>query len=113
MGKPCSMDLRVRIVACVNAGTSARAAGRRDGVSASTAVRLAAAGRAGSAAPKPQGRTAGPSASARRTGRFPPGSWRRSPTLRWGELAAALEETQGVVVPLSTGRRALRRAGLT
>ncbi|MBS3980288.1 MAG: helix-turn-helix domain-containing protein, partial [Rhodobacteraceae bacterium] len=45
MGKPYSLDLRERIVAYVDAGHSARAAGRMFGVSASTAVRLVSAWR--------------------------------------------------------------------
>ena len=44
MGKPYSMDLRARVVAYVEAGHSCRAAARVFRVSASTAVRLAAAG---------------------------------------------------------------------
>ena len=43
MGKPYSTDLRKRIVAYVEAGHSCRAAARLFAVSASTAVRLAAA----------------------------------------------------------------------
>jgi transposase len=60
MGKPYSMDLRERIVACVEVGHSCRAAARLFGVSASTAVRLAGQQRLrGHVAPKPQGRAPG------------------------------------------------------
>ncbi len=45
MGKPYSLDLRKRIVSYVEEGHSARAAAGVFGVSASTAVRLAAAQR--------------------------------------------------------------------
>ena len=45
MGKPYSLNLRGRIMAHVEAGHPARAAGRAFGVSASTAVRLMAAWR--------------------------------------------------------------------
>ncbi len=45
MGKPYSLDLRERILAFVETGHSCRAAARVFGVSASTAVRLAAAQR--------------------------------------------------------------------
>ena len=45
MGKPCSLDVGARIVVYVEAGHSARAAGRAFGVSASTAARLLAAWR--------------------------------------------------------------------
>ncbi|MET4733894.1 transposase, partial [Thalassospira sp. MBR-102] len=43
MGKPYSLDLRERIVRYIEQGHSARAAAAVFGVSASTAVRLAAA----------------------------------------------------------------------
>ena len=60
MGKPYSLDLRERICAYVAEGNSARSAGRLFGVSAATAVRLAAQRREhGTAVPKPQGRPAG------------------------------------------------------
>ncbi|PTN01877.1 hypothetical protein C8N32_1091, partial [Rhodovulum imhoffii] len=60
MGKPYSLDLRERICACVAEGNSARSAGRLFGVSAATAVRLAAEHREyGKAVPRPQGRPAG------------------------------------------------------
>ena len=60
MGKPYSLDLRERICAYVAEGNSARSAGRLFGVSAATAVRLAAQHREhGTAVPKPQGRPAG------------------------------------------------------
>lgn len=54
MGKPYSLDLRERICAYVAEGNSACSAGRLFGVSAATAVRLAADHREhGTAAPKP------------------------------------------------------------
>ena len=54
MGKPYSLDLRERICAYVAEGNSARSAGRLFGVSAATAVRLAAKHREhGTAVPKP------------------------------------------------------------
>jgi len=54
MGKSYSLDLRERICAYVAKGHSARSAGRLFGVSAPTAVRLAAAHREqGTGAPKP------------------------------------------------------------
>jgi len=60
MGRPYSQDLRQRIVGYVAAGHLARAAARIFGVSASTAVRLAADHRRrGSVAPKRQGRPPG------------------------------------------------------
>ena len=60
MGKPYSMDLRERIWRYIAAGHSRRAAAQVFGVSASTAVRLAAAHRdRGAITPKRQGRAAG------------------------------------------------------
>lgn len=60
MGKPYSMDLRKWIWRYIAAGHSRRAAAQVFGVSASTAVRLAAAHRdRGAITPKRQGRAAG------------------------------------------------------
>jgi transposase len=60
MGKSSSEDLRVRIVGEIERGQSCRAAARRFGVSAATAVRLAQRkAKTGSVAPARQGRPAG------------------------------------------------------
>jgi transposase len=60
MGKSSSVDLRVRIVGAIERGQSCRAAARRFGVSAATAVRLAQRkAQTGSLAPARQGRPAG------------------------------------------------------
>lgn len=60
MGKSSSVDLRVRIVGEIERGRSCRAAARRFGVSAATAVRLAQRkARTGSVAPARQGRPPG------------------------------------------------------
>lgn len=60
MGKSSSVDLRVRIVGEIERGQSCRAAARRFGVSAATAVRLAQRkARTGSLAPARQGRPGG------------------------------------------------------
>ena len=60
MGKSSSVDLRIRIVGEIERGQSCRAAARRFGVSAATAVRLAQRkARTGSVAPARQGRPAG------------------------------------------------------
>jgi len=60
MGKSSSLDLRVRIVGEIERGQSCRAAARRFGVSAATAVRLAQRkAQTGSLAPARQGRPAG------------------------------------------------------
>ena len=60
MGKSSSSDLRVRIVGEIEGGRSCRAAARRFGVAASTAVRLAQRkARTGSLEPARQGRPVG------------------------------------------------------
>lgn len=60
MGKSSSVDLRERIVGAIECGQSCRAAARRFGVSAATAVRLAQRkAQTGSLAPARQGRPAG------------------------------------------------------
>ena len=108
MGKPYSLDLRERICAYVAKGNSARSAGRLFGVSAATAVRFAAEHRDhGMAAPKSQGRPAG------RFGKLAPHRdflleiVRAEPDITLNELAAALAQSHGVKVQLSSLHRAL------
>ena len=56
MGQPLSLDLRVRVLAAIDAGMSCRAAAARFGVAPSTAIRWQDQRRTtGSIAPKPQG----------------------------------------------------------
>ena len=56
MGQPLSLDLRVRVIAAVDAGLSCRSAAARFGVAPSTAIRWHDQRRTtGSIAPKPQG----------------------------------------------------------
>ena len=56
MPRPCSLDLRERLVAAVEAGESRRSAARRFGVSASSSVKWTARSRAtGSVKPKRMG----------------------------------------------------------
>ena len=56
MGQPLSLDLRVRLLAAIDAGISCRAAAARFGVAPSTAIRWQDQRRTtGSIAPKPQG----------------------------------------------------------
>ena len=114
MGKPCSVDLRQRICAHVALGHSARAAGRVFGVSAATAVRFAAEHRTrGTVVAKRQGRPPG------RFGKLAPHRGflidivRAEPDITLKALAAALSETEGVGVQLSSLHRALDRAGLS
>ena len=56
MGQPLSLDLRVRLLAAIDAGMSCRAAAARFGVAPSTAIRWHDQRRTtGSIGPKPQG----------------------------------------------------------
>lgn len=112
MGKPYSLDLRERIVAYVEAGHSARSAGRVFGVSASTAVRLMAARRSrATLAPRPQGRAAGTVGKLAAHRAFLVEVVRAEPDITLKELAGALLEAEGVRVNLSSLHRALKAAG--
>ena len=112
MGKPYSMDLRERIVAYVEAGHSCRAAARLFAVSASTAVRLAAAQRGcGHIAPRPQGRAPGTTGKLAVHQAFLLEIVRAEPDITLKELAGALLEAHGLRVQLSSLYRALCRAG--
>jgi transposase len=112
MGKPYSTDLRERILAFVETGHSCRAAARVFGVSASTAVRLAAAQREhGNVRPKPQGRAPGTAGKLAGHRTFLLEVVRGEPDITLKELAGALLEAHGVKVQLSSLHRALRRAG--
>lgn len=114
MGKPYSLDLRHRICAYVARGFSARSAGRVFGVSAATAVRLAAEHRTrGTVAPKRQGRPPGQFGKLAPHLDFLIDIVRAEPDITLKELAAALSDTEGVQVQLSSLHRALDRAGLS
>lgn len=114
MGKPYSMDLRDRISRYIASGHSRRAASRVFGVSASTAVRLAADYRdRGAVTPKPQGRSPGTTGKLKPHIAFLVKIVRAEPDLTLKELAGALEETHGVSVHLSSIHRALIRAGFS
>ena len=114
MGKPYSSDLRERICAYVAEGNSARSAGRLFGVSAATAVRLAAKYRKhGTAAPKSQGRPIGQFGKLAPHREFLLEIVQAEPDITLKELAAALAETHGVDVQLSSLHRALERTGLS
>ena len=113
MGKSSSSDLRDRIVGEIGRGSSRRAAARRFGVSAATAVRLAQRkARTGSVAPSRQGR--------------PPGSGRLAvhvaALIAWvdaegdvtmPELAARLLAERGVKAHPASLSRLLRAEGFT
>lgn len=114
MGKPYSLDLRQRICDYISAGHSCRAAGRMFGVSASTAVRLAADHRdRGDVSPKRQGRAPGTVGKLAPHRDFLIEIVRAEPDITLRELAGALEDTHGVTVQLSSIHRALVRAGLS
>lgn len=114
MGKPYSMDLRERICAYVSRGHSARSAGRVFGVSAATAVRFAAEHRArGTAVPKRQGRPPGQFGKLAPHLDFLVDIVRAEPDITLKELAAALSQTEGVQVQLSSLHRVLERAGMS
>ena len=111
-GKPYSLDLRKRIVSYVEEGHSARAATGVFGVSASTAVRLAAAQRRdGNLAPKVQGRAPGTAGKLAAHIGFLLERVKSKPDITLQELAEALKEARGVEVQLSSIHRALVRAG--
>jgi transposase len=113
MGRAYSIDLRERIAGHVAAGGSRREAGRRFGVSASTAVRIAASqAERGTPAPRKQGR--------------PPGKGKLAPYVDFlveivesvpditlEELAAALLSEHGVKAHPSSISRVLTTAGMT
>ncbi len=89
-------------------------AGRLFGVSAATAVRLAAEHREhGTTVPKPQGRPAGQFGKRAPHRGFLPEIVQAEPDITLRELAAALAETHGVEMQLSSLHRALERAGLS
>lgn len=112
MGRPYSQDLRDRIVRYVEQGHSARAAGRVFGVSASTAVRLAASHRRhGTTRAKPQGRRPGTVGKLAPHIDFLLEVVRSDPDITLAELAGALADAEGVEVNVSSIHRALIRAG--
>jgi transposase len=113
MGRAHSSDLRSRVYGAIAAGSSRRAAARRFGVSAATAVRLAQrAAQTGSLAPGRQGRPAG-------SGKL---AAFREIVIGWveadgeqtlPELAERLATEHGVVVHPTSLSRLLKAAGFT
>lgn len=113
MGKAHSFDLRDRVYGAIAKGSSRRAAARRFGVSAATAVRLAQRkARTGSLAPARQGRPAG-------SGKL---SAYRDIVIAWvdadgeltlSELAERLAAEHGIAIHASSLSRLLRGAGFT
>jgi transposase len=111
MGKSYSLDLRQRILARVDAGSSRREAAEHFGVSASCAVKLAArAATTGSAEPARQGRPpGGGKLEAHRD--FLVAQVEAKPDITMPELAAALLAARGVAGSPASLSRVLRKAG--
>ena len=113
MGKPYSGDLRERVAKHVAEGGSRREAGRRFGVSASTAVRIAASQAVrGTLEPRKQGRPPGQGKLAAYID-FLVEIVEAEPDITMPELARALEAEHGVRAHPSSISRVLIRAGMT
>lgn len=101
MAQPLSEDLRCRVIAAVAAGMSCRAAARRFGVSAASAVRWVQRWRArGEVATKPMG-------GDRRSGAI-----EATPDMTLMEVQALLDK-RGLTVGIGTIWRFLNRHGMT
>lgn len=112
MGQPLSMDLRVRLVAAIDAGMSCRAAAARFGVAPSTAVRWYAQRRdVGDLAAKPQG---GDMRSRRVEERASDilAVWEERKDITLAELRSALAE-MGLAVSVAGLHRFFARRGMT
>jgi transposase len=113
MGRAYSLDLRERVARHVADGGSRREAGRRFGVSASTAVRIAASqAERGTLAPRRLGRPPGKGKLAAYIG-FLVEIVEAVPDITMPELAAALLDAHGVKVHPSSISRVLIRHGMT
>jgi transposase len=113
MGHSYSLDLRVRVVAFVEAGHSCRAAARHFGVSDSFAIELMRhQAQSGSPAPARQGRPRGRGKLAPHE-TFLVQTVEAKPDLTMPELAARLLSKHGVQVDPATLSRFLCRRGFT
>jgi transposase len=111
MTKSYSLDLRVRVIECVEEGSSRRAAGRRFSVSESFSIKLLDRWRrTGSVEPGRRGRRTG-------SGKLEPcrafiiARVREKPDITMPELAAELEAQRQVTVTPAALSRFLCRAG--
>jgi transposase len=113
MGKSSSFDLRVRIVGEIERGQSCRAAARRFGVSAATAVRLSQRkAQTGSLAPSRQGRPVGSGLLGAHIEAL--AGWVEADgDITMPELAARLFAERGVKAAPATRSRLLIRHGFT
>lgn len=113
MGKAYSHDLRLRVHRHIAEGHSRRGAGRRFGVSASTAIRLEARYReTGVLEPRRQGRPPGQGKLAPYLG-FLTEIVESVPDITLRELAEALASEHGATIHQSSISRALQAAGYT
>ena len=113
MAKMISMDLRTRLVAAVQAGSSRRAAAVRFGVSASCAVKLLErVQQTGSAAPGRRGRRPGSGKLAQFKATLI-GWVEATPDITMPELAERLQQSYGVTVRANSLSRLLCQAGWT
>ena len=113
MAKSLSVDLRERVVLAVDGGLSRRAAAKRFGVAASTAIKWADQWqRTGSVAPRPRG---GDRHSARIEAHADEvlGLIDETPDITLEELAGHLDAAHGLRVAPSTVWRLLDRHGMT
>lgn len=113
MGRAYSLDLRERVWGFIARGGSRQAAARHFGVSASTAVRIAASqAQRGTLAPRKQGRPPGQGKLAPHVA-FLVEIVEAVPDITLEELAAALEAEHGVKAHPSSISRVLTKAGVT
>ena len=112
MGRATSLDLRERVARYVAEGASRREAGRRFGVSPSTAVRIARQAAGGTLAPRRQGRPAGRGKLAPYVG-FLVEIVEAVPDITLAELGRALEAEHGVTAHPASISRVLIRAGMS
>ena len=114
MGKAYSLDLRQSICRYIAAGNSRRSAGRMFGVSAATAVRIAAEKQErGEVSLKRQGRAAGQFGKLAPHMDFLIEIIQAETDITLQELSNALKDTYGVRVHLSSIHRALERSGFS
>lgn len=113
MTAPLSQDLRLRLIAAVEGGQSRRAAAKRFGIAASTAIKwMARWQREGHAQPRPMG-------GDRHSHRIEAHAteilaWvQQTPDITLAEIAARLQQGHGLKVSLSSIWRLLDRRGLT
>lgn len=113
MTAPLSKDLRTRLIAAVEGGQSRRAAAKRFGIAASTAIKwMERWRREGHAQPRPMG-------GDRHSHRIEAHAVEilalvdETPDITLAEIAAHLEQVHGLKVSLSSVWRLLDRHGLT